>query len=1176
LTSVTIGNGVTSIGYYAFNDCISLTSVMIPAGVTSIGDEAFAYCTRLTAITVDTQNSFYSSTNGVLFDKSQTTLIQFPGGLSGSYTIPGSVTRIGDFAFADSTSLTSVTIPASVTGIGYYAFNDCTSLTSATIPASVTSIETGVFANCSLTNVVIPASVTSIGDWAFEDCTNLARVTIPASVTSIGDEAFAYCTRLTAIAVDTQNSFYSSTNGVLFDKSQSTLIQFPGGLSGSYTIPASVTSIGDYAFADSTNLSSVTIPGSVTSIGEWAFSDCTNLTSVTISYGVASIGDYAFAYCASLTSVTIPGSVASVGDEAFEGCTTLTSVYFGGNAPTADSYVFDGDSNATVFYLAGTTGWGYSFAGLLAVQSNPQSEFTYTTNAAAITITGYFGPGGTVIIPATINGLPVTSIGSNAFLEDTSLINVTIPAGITNIGDYAFVVCTSLASVVFEGNAPTVGSSVFALDNNATVFYVPGTTGWNSTFAGLPAVLFQFTPANMMPFTHPANNATLVVTLVPAEANGQWRFPWELTWRGSGTAATNLVPSQNYTVEFSPVPGYLAIPALVTNFVAGGTTNFVTGQYYPTITSVDTNSGGSLEVLFQVNAPSGAGWRLLGDTNAFLPSGFTTNLLPGDYLIQCAALSNFVRIPILSVQIAAGLPTVVQEIYQPSQPAPTAILLPVPVPSGEISDTNYPYGFNGQLETDVGYGSGVAVQANVVLTAAHLVFNDQTLSYVSQAWWYPQEEAPQFVPEPQAAQGWLVLSGYASQRTNDLQSGLYPDQSSPQSRNFDVAALYFQSSVAGGGYGGYLPSDATSNSWLTSTAEKMLVGYPVDASMFQGQSVQAGQMYEIGPQPYPLSLATDPVNDQQVYTASWFLSYPGNSGGPFYVQLNGYYYPAGVYLGTLSSGASAVRAIDGNVVNLITNAQTIVTTGTNNSGGGVVTFNAGAGIANYPGAVEVTISPPAVVQAGACWKFISQSDSWYSTQNPSTLAVNSTNAQLQFTNIPGWNLPANQSVTVVPGVVTCLTNFYTLAVSWPTPAAITYGTALNSTQLNATNVIGVPGNYAYSPTNGSVLNVGTNTLSVIFTPSDTNEYGGASATNVSLVVLPPPPDIQTMRRSGSSFTFTWSAMANQQYQIQTKTNLIEPNWTTLSNVLTATNSSMTTVASIGANSQQFYRVVLLP
>jgi hypothetical protein len=358
----------------------------------------------------------------------------------------------------------------------------------------------------------------------------------------------------------------------------------------------------------------------------------------------------------------------------------------------------------------------------------------------------------------------------------------------------------------------------------------------------------------------------------------------------------------------------------------------------------------------------------------------------------------------------------------------------VPVPSGQISNlADFPYGFNGQLETDVGYGSGVAVLSNVVLTAAHLVFNDQTLSYVSQAWWYPQEEAPQFVPEAQSAQGWLILSGYASQRTNDLQSGLYSaDESSPQSRNLDVAALYFQSPVANGGYGGYLPSDAPTNTWLTSTAEKMLVGYPVDGSMFQVPGVVPGQMYEIGPQPYPLSQATDPVADQQVYTASWFLGYPGNSGGPLYVQYDGYYYPAGVYLGTLFNGtvpyASAVRAIDSNVVNLITNAQAVVKGGTNNSGGGVIDVIPGQGIAGNPGLVEVTIAPPAAARAGGAWKFSNLSDADYSSANPSALAVSSTNAvALQFKPIPGWSLPTNRSVSVSAGSVTSLTAAYTPA-----------------------------------------------------------------------------------------------------------------------------------------------------
>ncbi len=348
--------------------------------------------------------------------------------------------------------------------------------------------------------------------------------------------------------------------------------------------------------------------------------------------------------------------------------------------------------------------------------------------------------------------------------------------------------------------------------------------------------------------------------------------------------------------------------------------------------------------------------------------------------------------------------------------------------------------------------------------------------------------------------------------TNDLQSGYSPDESTPPSRNLDVAALYFPLPVAGGGSGGYLPSDNVPNTWLSGSALKMLVGYPVDGSQFGNAGVVPGQMYQTAPQIFPFSLAQDPVMGQQeVYTAPWLLSYPGNSGGPVYVQFNGAYYPAAVYLGTLFSGsqpfASVVRGIDSNVVNLINLAAILGVNGTNFSGGGVINVVPGQEIAAHPGLVEVTIAPPAAAQAGGAWKFSNLSDAQYSTRNPSALAVSSTNlAQLQFKPIPGWNLPTNQSLSVSAGSVNTLTSFYTLAVTWATPSAITYGTVLGSNQLNAsvpalTN--GASANFTYSPPGGTILSTGVHTLSVTFTPDDTADYGSASAGDaVSLTVLP--------------------------------------------------------------------------
>ena len=232
---VTIEDGLTSIGEYAFYYCSGLTSVTIPNSVTSIGYYAFAYCSALTSI-----------------------------------TIPNSVTSIGSYAFSYCKGLTSITIPSSVTSIGEGAFNACSALTSITIPNSVTSIGRGAFSSCSgLTSVTIPNSVTSIGEWAFSYCESLTSITIPNSITSIGDATFYDCTSLTSITIP--NSVTSIGRGA-FD--------YCSGLT-SITIPNSVTSLGSSAFAGCSGLTSVTIGNSVTTIGESVFRDCNNIQEVT-------------------------------------------------------------------------------------------------------------------------------------------------------------------------------------------------------------------------------------------------------------------------------------------------------------------------------------------------------------------------------------------------------------------------------------------------------------------------------------------------------------------------------------------------------------------------------------------------------------------------------------------------------------------------------------------------------------------------------------------------------------------------------------------------------------------------------------------------------------------------------------------------------------------------------
>ena len=413
LSVVTIPSSVISIGDGAFSGC-SLTSINLPSSVTKIGDSALVGCWNLATITVDSANQNYSSNGGVLFDKDQRTLIQYPFAKSASYIIPDNVTSIGGHAFYECTGLTNVTIPHSVTSIGDSAFGYCTRLTSVSIPNSVTSIADYAFSDCtSLTSLSIPNTVTSIGEGAFYDCTSLTNVTISPNLTSIPDFAFEGCVGLISVSVTLSNSIASiGERAFLFCSSLT-----------SFSIPDSVTSIGERAFSDCTSLASVMIPNSLTSIGDWAFSGsgvtivtipnsvtsigvgafyyCFNLTNVTvdsanqkyssiggvlfdkgqttliqyppaktgasylISDTVTSIGDYAFSFCNNLLGVTIPNNVTNIVYAAFEDCINLIGIYFQGNAPSLEEGpVFSNDYYATAYYLPGTTGWGTNYGGL--------------------------------------------------------------------------------------------------------------------------------------------------------------------------------------------------------------------------------------------------------------------------------------------------------------------------------------------------------------------------------------------------------------------------------------------------------------------------------------------------------------------------------------------------------------------------------------------------------------------------------------------------------------------------------------------------------------------------------------------------------------------------------------------------------------------------------------------
>lgn len=487
LVNISFPNSLARIRNYAFEACNALTSVTLPASVTEIGNKPFRACVNLEAIHVSASNPNYVSEEGVLFNKAKTQLIDYPAAKSTkTYIVPSTVKEIRAYAAHYSKNLESVTIPN---------------------------------------------GTTNIGSEAFRYGKALKTVNIGNGVSDIAPVAFGACVSLTEINVSSSNSYYSSRNGVLYNKGETELISCPGGFAGEFTIPNSVTRISTRAFESCLAVTKIVMPSSVTVLGNNAFLACRALLNIEVAgnnpnfsskegvlfnkagnelisfpggrsgeYAIPEsttiIKSYAFYDCSGLDSVTLPASIVQIEDYAFFGADLKYAIFLGKRPTSAGQNVFgnpDTSGAFSIYYTAahkddwqqsGNNWRGYAIY-MLEGSGTDGNGFAYIIVQGGARIISYTGQGGVVTVPSSIMGRSVEWIGTGLFMGMTNITRVVMESGLTAIPDNMFKDCVNLATVQIPSTVRSIGKSAFygCRSLGTEVFSIPASIGSIAEYA---------------------------------------------------------------------------------------------------------------------------------------------------------------------------------------------------------------------------------------------------------------------------------------------------------------------------------------------------------------------------------------------------------------------------------------------------------------------------------------------------------------------------------------------------------------------------------------------------------------------------------------------------------------------------------------------------------------------